>query len=176
MWYVTLVQLKNSSPSGERESLEENSERAIGMEIESWVVENALLFDPASSRLDHDSLLVGHSLKKGRIECCSCFTGPVEPISLPKKQCCCRCFDSVASIMGSKAWAICRSEEGWTSKCASFLDFSKGLDGTWEGSRRQALPTLDPIPRFPTLPEASDEKLCWSASGVGPWLYLQNNL
>ena len=73
------------------------------VEMDNWVVENEFLL--SVSRLDHDSLASGHSSKKGRIECCSCFTSiGGDPILLPNKQCCWLGFDiTVASITGSNA-------------------------------------------------------------------------
>lgn len=73
-------------PFGDREEVLEKSDEAIGMEIESWVVENEVRFDLSSSRSDQESLVFGHSSKKGRSNCVSCFTGSDEPNSLPKKE------------------------------------------------------------------------------------------
>lgn len=117
------------------------------MDIESCVVEKAFWFDPSFSRLDHDSLVVvGHSLRKGRMECCSCFNAPGESISLPKKQCCCRCFGIVESIVSS---------ETPPKNCGSFLVLNMGLEGTWVGNRHHVLSVLEPIPRLLTPAEVS---------------------
>lgn len=140
------------------------------MDIDSWVVEKVFLLHLSSSRSDHNPLVFGHSSKKGRIARCSCFTGPGDPISLPKKQCCCRCFDNAAS--SSYAWGNCGCVES-TSKLESFLAFSKEVEWTWDGIRRHVLSILASIPRPLTLPEASSGKFCSSASGASPCKYLQ---
>lgn len=146
---------------------------ALGIEMDSWVEEKKFLLEPSSSsREDHDSLVVGHSLKKGWTGCCcSCFAGPGEPTSLPRKQCC-RCFD-----IGSNAWGmLCWVEEG-PSKWESVFCFNIELEETWEGMSRHVPPPVpEPKPRLPTLADPSGEKLWSSASGVTPWIYLHSQL
>lgn len=139
--------------------------------MDSCVVEKLFLLDPSSSRLDHDSLAVGHSLKKGRIECCcSSFTVPGESMSLPKKQCWCRRFEIVESIIGSSRLGRCISVE-LPSIWESFFCLAMGLEETWEGNT-QVPSVLVPIPKLLTVAEASEDKLCSSASGAIPWRYL----
>lgn len=126
------------------------------------MVEKLFLLDP-SSRLDHDSLEVGHSSKNERIGCCgSCFSVPGEPMSLLKKQCWGCCFDSITGSNG-----LGELPSSWESF------FGLGFDGTCDGSRRHMLSVLEPVPPRPlTLAEASDEKLSSSASGAIPCRYL----
>jgi hypothetical protein len=65
----------------------EKSEDDIGMDIESRVVEKAVWLDLSFSKPDHDSLLLGHSLKKGRRGWPSSFTASPDPYSLDKNEC-----------------------------------------------------------------------------------------
>ena len=56
-----------------------NSHLGIGMEMESWVVENEVLLDLASSISDHEFRVAGHSSKKGLSGRFSCFPFPSNP-------------------------------------------------------------------------------------------------
>lgn len=87
----------SNSPSGVQTLGERYSEEPIGMEIDSWVVENEFLLHPSSS------------LKNGRLEFVSCFRVPSESTLLPKKQYCCCCFDIAAP--SSLAWGKCNCVE-----------------------------------------------------------------
>lgn len=141
--------------------------------MDSWVEEKMFLFDPSSSRLDHDSLVDGHSLKKGCTGCCcSCFTDPGELISLPKKQCCCLCFEMQQLIRSIALGTFCWANE-WPTTWDSDFWFIKELEGTWEGMRRHApIPVLVPKPRLSTLAGAPGEKLWSSCLEVSPWMHL----
>lgn len=161
------VRVLFNSPFWEVAFLEEKSEVVIGMDIESCV-----LFDPSLSRLDHDSLVAGHSLKNGRIDCCSCFTVPGELMSLPNKQCCCRCFGIVASAIGSYTLGRWILDAELPNNRDSFFSFNMGLEDTWNGTGCHVLSILDPIPRLPTLADVSGGKLCSSALEFIPWVYL----
>lgn len=164
-----LVKALFNSPFWELAFLEGKSEVVTGMDIESCV-----LFDPSLSRLDHDSFVAGHSLKKGRIDCCcSCFTVPGELMSLPNKQCCCRCFGIVASAIGSYTPpGRCTLDDELPNNRDSFFSFNMGLEETWNCTGGHVLSILDPIPRLPTLADVSGGKLCSSALGFIPWVYL----
>lgn len=84
---IYFVQDMELSPCGDRELVVEKSEEAIGIDIESWVVENEVWLDLSSSRPDQESLVLGHSSKKGRRDWPSCFTASPEANSLLKNEC-----------------------------------------------------------------------------------------
>jgi hypothetical protein len=77
---------RKNPPCGERE-LVENPDEAKGMDIDSFVVENEVELDLLSLRPDQVSWFSGHSSKKGRRDCPSCFTGSPVVKSLLKNEC-----------------------------------------------------------------------------------------
>lgn len=97
--------------------------------MDSRVDEKTVLLGPSLLKLDHDSLVVGHSLKKGCTGSCSCCTGPAELISLPKNESFSCCFGMVES-MGSKARSMCCWEEESSINGESDFCFKQGLEET----------------------------------------------
>lgn len=138
-----------NSPCGDWE-LEEKSDVVIGMDMESWVVENEVWLDLSSSRPDQESLVLGHSSKKGRRDWPSCFTGSPEAKSLWKNEC--------------WGYSFCNTELS--------LDFDAGNEATLDGIRGHVLSSGESIWRFLLLPDASEKKLCSPTSGLIPWRYL----
>lgn len=150
---------------GERELEDpEKSEEVIGIEMESWVVEE-LLLDLSSSNSVHErvdeSLDLGHSSKKCLRGCCSIFTltgwSCTAPKLLVKKECCC----FVAASVGKLDWEL------------------NGL--TFEGIKeRHPLSTdelsidWESIPRPLDDPETSVEKN--TCSSMSPFIYLYSLL
>lgn len=167
---------------GDLEEEVEKSEEAMGKEIESWVVEYDARLDRSSSRSDQESLVLGHSSKKGRRNWLSCFAGCGEPNSVPTKECCCCCFDIELNETCPRSWtdwgggqALCRREGPRAS--------DGGNEDTWDGIKRHE-PSIESIPRCLVLPEVSEKKLCSSAPGLTPpqkylqyadeWIYADN--
>lgn len=65
----------------------DKSDEAMGVDIERRVVENEVGLDLSSSKPDQESLVLGHSSKKGRRDWPPCFTS--SPVANPplKNEC-----------------------------------------------------------------------------------------
>lgn len=134
---------------GERQ-LVEKSDEAIGMDIDSCVVENEVWLELSFSRPGQASRFFGHSSRKGRRDCPSCLTDSLVVKSLLKNEC--------------WGWLFCNIEFS--------VDFSVVNDETLDCIKDHALSSCESIWRPLLLPEASDKKLCSPPSGLSPWRYL----